>query len=176
MSSIAMFRAVFGAALLLCAFAAQAQIQTTTRPAQLMPATGGTGFGACCTNCPAGGCTGCNAYPGDEKISCGGSLIAADCTMKDNVVSCKKDAATVSPVVRTGSNTLAMPIRKVGAAIDLVCGNRTYTLNTGNNKGGCGVGVNSDIGKCTDQNGNSAQASCAAGCTGSTGSGSCSAK
>lgn len=45
-------------------------------------------FEACCSACPAGGCTGCNAHPNTPHLSCGGGLIKANCQVVDNVATC----------------------------------------------------------------------------------------
>ncbi len=52
------------------------------------PPPGQTEFPACCKWCPAGGCTNCNSGP--QGLNCGPGLIKAECSMKDNVVHCKK--------------------------------------------------------------------------------------
>lgn len=73
------------AAMLLSVGLAQAQ----NRPVMLKaPPPGETEFPACCEYCPAGGCTGCNAGP--EGLNCGSGLIKAECTMKNDVTTCKK--------------------------------------------------------------------------------------
>lgn len=85
-------------AALLLAGAAQAQ----QRPVLLKaPPPGQTEFPACCEYCPAGGCTGCNAGP--EGLNCGPGLIKAECTMKNDVTTCKKEASSRVP---TGGGTL----------------------------------------------------------------------
>jgi len=66
----------------------------------------------------------------------------------------------------------------VGATIDLKCGDRTYTVSTGNSQGDCTAGPTTPAGQatCTDGKGNAAEVSCAHGCMNSHGSGSCSIK
>lgn len=63
------------------------------KPANSFKATPGSGpleFDACCDNCGAGGCTGCNSGP--NGLSCGNGLIAADCQVVNDKVTCvKKD-------------------------------------------------------------------------------------
>lgn len=77
-------------ALLLLASVAQAQ----NRPVMLKaPPPGQTEFPACCEYCPSGGCTGCNAGP--EGLNCGSGLIKAECSMKNDVTTCKKADARV---------------------------------------------------------------------------------
>lgn len=47
-------------------------------------------FDACCDSCGEGGCTGCNSGP--AGLSCGSGLIAADCQVVNDKVTCvKKD-------------------------------------------------------------------------------------
>jgi hypothetical protein len=59
----------------------------------------------------------------------------------------------------------------VFATISFTCGDKTFNLSTGNNKGKCtGALLNAS---CTDGKGNSAEADCTTGCTSSSGSGSC---
>lgn len=48
-------------------------------------------FKACCSSCPAGGCTGCNAYPNTPNINCGSGLIKADCQVVNDEATCVKD-------------------------------------------------------------------------------------
>ncbi|GAB4367241.1 MAG: hypothetical protein Kow00114_25750 [Kiloniellaceae bacterium] len=80
------------AGLLLLAGVAEAQ----QRPVLLKaPPPGQTEFPACCEYCPAGGCTGCNAGP--EGLNCGSGLIKAECTMKNDVTTCKKAELNVKP-------------------------------------------------------------------------------
>jgi hypothetical protein len=76
------------AVILLVVFASSAHAQN--RPVLLKaPPPGDTEFPACCEYCPAGGCTGCNAGP--EGLNCGPGLIKAECTMTNNVPTCKKE-------------------------------------------------------------------------------------
>jgi hypothetical protein len=89
--------AVVGA-LLLLAGAVQAQ----NRPVLLKaPPPGQTEFPACCEYCPSGGCTGCNAGP--EGLNCGPGLIKAECSMKNDVTTCKKES---SRMPTAGSGTI----------------------------------------------------------------------
>ncbi|HIC81956.1 MAG TPA: hypothetical protein EYP07_13505 [Kiloniellaceae bacterium] len=55
------------------------------------PMSGELEFDACCDDCSQpGGCTGCNSGP--EGLNCGLGLIAADCQVVNDVVTCvKKD-------------------------------------------------------------------------------------
>lgn len=46
-------------------------------------------FEACCTACPAGGCTGCNSGP--AGLSCGTGLIKATCQVVNDVSTCVKE-------------------------------------------------------------------------------------
>jgi hypothetical protein len=47
-------------------------------------------FDACCDSCGANGCTGCNSGP--NGLNCGSGLIAADCQVVNDEVTCvKKD-------------------------------------------------------------------------------------
>jgi hypothetical protein len=62
------------------------------------------------------------------------------------------------------------------ASIDLVCGNRTYTVSTGNKSGECKTGGNGNNAVCGDGHGNAAEVNCFSGCSSSNGSGSCTAK
>lgn len=61
------------------------------------------------------------------------------------------------------------------ATIDLNCGNRTFTVSTGNNSGSCTIV--DKIANCGDGlGGNTAAAACESGCISSSGSGSCKLK
>ena len=60
------------------------------------------------------------------------------------------------------------------ASIDLSCGDKTYTVSTGNNKGECKSSGQNAV--CADNAGNSTEVSCASGCINSKGSASCSVK
>ncbi|NIA67694.1 hypothetical protein HBA54_03745 [Pelagibius litoralis] len=53
--------------------------------------SGPPAFEACCDSCPAGGCTGCNSYPGVPHLNCGSGLIKANCQVVDDTVTCVKD-------------------------------------------------------------------------------------
>jgi hypothetical protein len=61
------------------------------------------------------------------------------------------------------------------ASIDLTCGDKTYTVSTGNKQGECQSGGAGNNAICTD-NGNKAEVNCTAGCKSSHGSGSCTVK
>lgn len=61
----------------------------------------------------------------------------------------------------------------VFASISLVCGNKTYTVSTGNKGGECKSGGNGNNAICDDGHGNGAEVLCSSGCTSSSGSGSC---
>jgi cytochrome c5 len=95
-------------ALLVCAVivfagAAQAQLKSKTTPTDPPtptvsgPATlkatpkGKQRFEACCTSCPAGGCTGCNAYPDTPNLNCGSGLIKANCQVVNDTTTCVRD-------------------------------------------------------------------------------------
>jgi len=87
-------------ALLFLAGVAQAQ----DRPVMLKaPPPGQTEFPACCEYCPSGGCTGCNSGP--QGLNCGPGLIKAECSLKDNVVHCKKEDARPSSAAPTKLKT-----------------------------------------------------------------------
>jgi hypothetical protein len=62
------------------------------------------------------------------------------------------------------------------ASVDLKCGDTTYTVSTGNNRGSCTSGGNGQYASCDDGNGSGAIAYCTSGCASSSGSGSCTAK
>jgi hypothetical protein len=79
-------------------------------------------------------------------------------------------------VVSAFSIGACTPTTPIFATLDLNCGDRTYTVSTGNNKGECqssGTGKNA---VCGDNSGNSAEVSCASGCLNAKGSGSCKLK
>jgi len=60
------------------------------------------------------------------------------------------------------------------ASIDLSCGDKTYTVSTGNNKGECKSSGQNAV--CGDTSGNTTEVSCASGCINSNGSATCSVK
>jgi len=60
------------------------------------------------------------------------------------------------------------------ASIDLSCGDKTYTVSTGNKNGECKSSGQNAV--CGDSAGNSTEVSCASGCINSSGSASCSVK
>ena len=62
----------------------------------------------------------------------------------------------------------------VYATIDLSCGDKTYTVSTGNNKGECKSSGQNAV--CGDNSGNSTEVSCASGCINAKGSASCTVK
>ena len=62
----------------------------------------------------------------------------------------------------------------VYATIDLSCGDKTYTVSTGNNKGECQSSGQNAV--CGDSGGNSTEVSCASGCMNAKGSASCTVK
>ncbi len=83
--------------------AAQAQLKNSTSPSE-PPRPTATGpsslksvppgkqrFEACCSACPAGGCTGCDAYPNVPQLNCGSGLIKAKCQVVDNKATCIRD-------------------------------------------------------------------------------------
>lgn len=94
---------LFLCAALAFAGAAQAQLKSTTTPADPPPPTatgpstlkaaprGEQKFEACCSACPAGGCTGCNAYPDTPHLNCSSGLIKANCQVVDNKATCIRD-------------------------------------------------------------------------------------
>lgn len=73
-----------------------------------------------------------------------------------------------------GSTTTYVGPTPVYATIDLSCGDKTYTVSTGNNKGECKSSGQNAV--CGDTSGNSTEVSCASGCINSSGSASCSVK
>jgi|SRR5215467_3640467 len=62
------------------------------------------------------------------------------------------------------------------ASIDLSCGDKTYTVSTGNKQGECQSGGTGNNALCDDGHGNKAEVNCSTGCKSSFGSGSCSVK
>lgn len=90
-------------AMLAFAGAAQAQLKSNTAPTEPPRPTvsgpssiknvppGEQKFEACCSACPAGGCTGCNAYPNTPHLNCGSGLIKANCQVVDNKATCIRD-------------------------------------------------------------------------------------
>lgn len=62
------------------------------------------------------------------------------------------------------------------ATVDLVCGDKTYTVSTGNKSGECKTGGNGNNGICDDGRGNSSEVNCSSGCASAKGSGSCTVK
>jgi len=94
---------VFLCAVMAFAGAAQAQLKSNTpspeppRPTATGPSSlksvppGEQRFEACCSACPAGGCTGCNAYPNTPHLNCGSGLIKANCQVVDNKATCIRD-------------------------------------------------------------------------------------
>ena len=73
-----------------------------------------------------------------------------------------------------GGSTVYVGPAVVFATIDLSCGDKTYTVSTGNNKGECKSSGQNAV--CGDSTGNSTEVSCASGCINSNGSASCSIK
>jgi len=61
------------------------------------------------------------------------------------------------------------------ASMDISCGDTTYTISTGDNKGECKKSASGETGICGSP-GNEAFVSCASGCIETKGSGSCSKK
>ena len=62
------------------------------------------------------------------------------------------------------------------ASVDVTCGEKTYTVSTGNNKGECKSNGNGNSAVCDDGKGNSSEVFCSTGCGSAKGSGSCSVK
>ena len=62
------------------------------------------------------------------------------------------------------------------ASLDIACGDKIYTVTTGNNKGECASSGNGNHAMCEDGEGNSTKMTCANGCGGSTGKGRCEIK
>jgi len=73
-----------------------------------------------------------------------------------------------------GERTTYLGPTPVYATIDLSCGDKTYTVSTGNNKGECKSSGQNAV--CGDTGGNSTEVSCASGCINSSGSASCQVK
>jgi hypothetical protein len=176
MKSSLFLRFVFALVLSLFAMAAWSQAPSSSASSRVAAAPRGHEFPACCTNCPPSGCTGCNAYSGSGNLNCGSGLLKADCTMTNNQVSCTKDESTSSAVRPGAATQLAAPPRQSRASIDLVCGGKTFTLSTGNDKGSCSVNESGTGAACADGYGGGAKASCDKGCVSSSGAGSCSTK
>ena len=61
------------------------------------------------------------------------------------------------------------------ASFDVECGDKTYTVGTGTNKGECQKCSDGKCGYCKDR-GNEARVSCESGCVETKGSGTCSLK
>ncbi|UBF25360.1 hypothetical protein K9N68_27750 [Kovacikia minuta CCNUW1] len=78
-----------------------------------------------------------------------------------------------------GPSDFVNPTKKPSkATLDVKCGGNTFTISTGNDQGTCtatppGSGGGGG-GACSDGSGNTASVSCDTGCSGATGSGSCS--
>jgi hypothetical protein len=62
------------------------------------------------------------------------------------------------------------------ASVDVTCGDKTYSVSTGNNKGECKSNGNGNSAVCDDGKGNSSEVFCSTGCGSAKGSGSCSVK
>ena len=87
----------------------------------------------------------------------------------------KTTSGASSPGAPKGPTTLANPVRKTKASIDVTCGDKTFTLSTGTKTGACSATTDGGA-TCMDGDVITAQADCKTGCQMTRLNGSCTAK